>query len=451
MAAIKCFGATSLVGGGTGALDALQISDLADTYRAVVIDEANGVLFFHFDAAATDAEDVATHPFKVRPDDYATAGVWIEIEPSKGHDRSHAVTSTDDHTSTSTENVIQKADANGLPVDSAITEDASSNVLIAGAAAAGTSAAKVTVLATGTAPTTCPADVGQIWVADRVGTAGQAGWHVKAGEEYNANLALGANLVHFAKEQMIAAVRQIVTSGIELFLVFDEYGATDTIADRSGNARNATLRNGSLAAINASTCSPALYGLAPHLQMDATHVWDVADVDGLSFGDGAGNDEAFSLLWFGYFNNAASHFFIGKRDDTTGSENSEYNLLYIQPDAAISFAARHLDKSAFIGRTAPSVSSGIRSFISTYDGSKAASGISVYIDGSQADTADSISGTYTGMSNGTAKLSSYRTNSGIDYICTSKSSVAMVIRSELTATQVSQLDAILRSWAGVMI
>jgi len=50
----------------------------------------------------------------------------------------------------------------------------------------GTSADKVLSLASGTAPSTSPADVAQMWVADRGGTAGKAGFHFRAeaGEGY---------------------------------------------------------------------------------------------------------------------------------------------------------------------------------------------------------------------------------------------------------------------------
>ncbi len=70
----------ALTGGGTRALDALPVAGLADKDRAFV--ESGGkTRRFVFDAGATDAEDVANHPYKVRPDDYAAAGVWIEQIP----------------------------------------------------------------------------------------------------------------------------------------------------------------------------------------------------------------------------------------------------------------------------------------------------------------------------------------------------------------------------------
>lgn len=69
-----------LTGGGTRALDALSVGALSNGDRAFGM-VGGKLLPFLFDAAATDAEDTTNHPFKVRPDDYSTAGVWVEQVP----------------------------------------------------------------------------------------------------------------------------------------------------------------------------------------------------------------------------------------------------------------------------------------------------------------------------------------------------------------------------------
>lgn len=83
MAIYKNIIANALTGGAARALDSYLINDpvkpLADKDIAHVI-VGGKIYFFRFDATATDAEDVVTHPYKVRPDDYSTAGVWIELE-----------------------------------------------------------------------------------------------------------------------------------------------------------------------------------------------------------------------------------------------------------------------------------------------------------------------------------------------------------------------------------
>lgn len=64
--------ATALTGGGAGALDAKAVATLADGDIAWVA--TGSVLYvYKFVAAATDAE---SSPSRIRPDDYATAGVW---------------------------------------------------------------------------------------------------------------------------------------------------------------------------------------------------------------------------------------------------------------------------------------------------------------------------------------------------------------------------------------
>lgn len=67
----------ALTGGAARALDSYAVASLTDLDRAHVIVDGEA-LFFEFDSTATDAEDVSAHPYKVRPDDYSSAGVWIE-------------------------------------------------------------------------------------------------------------------------------------------------------------------------------------------------------------------------------------------------------------------------------------------------------------------------------------------------------------------------------------
>jgi hypothetical protein len=53
------------------------------------------------------------------------------------------------------------------------------NILTGGLSAAGTSAAKVLAMGSGTAPTTSPADAAQVWVEDEGGVAGAAALHMR--------------------------------------------------------------------------------------------------------------------------------------------------------------------------------------------------------------------------------------------------------------------------------
>jgi len=80
MAVLTTYNCTALTGGATRALDSYHVAALTDGDRAQVALSTNKMLYFKFSAAATDAEDTANHPYKVRPDDYSSAGVWIEQE-----------------------------------------------------------------------------------------------------------------------------------------------------------------------------------------------------------------------------------------------------------------------------------------------------------------------------------------------------------------------------------
>jgi len=80
MAALTTYNCTALTGGATRALDALSVDDLSAGDRAIAMISGDKALLFEYDATATDSENTTVHPYKVRPDDYATAGVWIEQE-----------------------------------------------------------------------------------------------------------------------------------------------------------------------------------------------------------------------------------------------------------------------------------------------------------------------------------------------------------------------------------
>jgi len=80
---------TVYIGGAAAALDALDITgagapntyDLIEGDQAMVGNATDGWAFYTFDADGTDAED-ATGFTVIRPDDYATAGVW-KLAPAR--------------------------------------------------------------------------------------------------------------------------------------------------------------------------------------------------------------------------------------------------------------------------------------------------------------------------------------------------------------------------------
>ncbi len=79
--ALKTYNVTGLTGGTSRDLDYLSVDDLSDGDRAIGFVESGSskyYYYFEYDATGTTAEGTSSHPYHVRPDDYATGGVWVE-------------------------------------------------------------------------------------------------------------------------------------------------------------------------------------------------------------------------------------------------------------------------------------------------------------------------------------------------------------------------------------
>jgi len=77
---MKIYHCNGLTGGAARNLDGISVDDLVNGARAIVFTDENEAIFFEFQATATDAEQAAFHPYKIRPDDYSSQGVWYEQE-----------------------------------------------------------------------------------------------------------------------------------------------------------------------------------------------------------------------------------------------------------------------------------------------------------------------------------------------------------------------------------
>ena len=87
MSTTTSYNCTALTGGADRALDSYAVATLVDGDRAFVsLATGQRFLYFVFVAASTAAEDVAMHPYAVRPNDYATQGVWLEGKVSSAED-----------------------------------------------------------------------------------------------------------------------------------------------------------------------------------------------------------------------------------------------------------------------------------------------------------------------------------------------------------------------------
>jgi hypothetical protein len=83
--AIKTYNCDYLTGGDQRAVDYLSVSDLNNGDRAIVAYKSgvsDYLYYFKYDSSGTTAENTSAHPYFIRPNDYATKGVWYECSPS---------------------------------------------------------------------------------------------------------------------------------------------------------------------------------------------------------------------------------------------------------------------------------------------------------------------------------------------------------------------------------
>jgi len=120
-----------------------------------------------------------------------------------------------------------------------------------------------------------------------------------------------------------------------------------------------------------------------------------ADFD---FGDGAGNDTAFSIACAINLDTAANQTIIGKWDETAASEAREW-LLYTDASGYPTLDLYDESGDHYIGRqdqTAFATGSW-KILITTYSASETSNGIKIFIDGVQLDDANHEDGGYASM------------------------------------------------------
>lgn len=265
------------------------------------------------------------------------------------------------------------------------------------------------------------------------------------------------SLVNHAKGQVIASVYSIVDkTKIKGFWIFDQTGAVSTITDRSGNSHTATLRNDSLVAINASTCTPGISGFAPYLTFDTTHLWNTPDHADFSFdGDGA-SDTVFSVVALINPTDVTSSAIVAKNaDGATPDDDSEW-VFSINSSDLLSFALFHQDGATYIirryGTAITSDEGSWHTYAATYHASDPGilGDINIYRDGIVIDDTDATAGSYDSMTGTDTEVGSYtKWNSGITNPMKGKVSVILIVQEELSAAQVRALDYLLRGYAGV--
>ncbi len=140
---------------------------------------------------------------------------------------------------------------------------------------------------------------------------------------------------------------------------------------------------------------PGGKGLA-YLFDGVNDVITVADDDSLSFGDGS-NDSPFSILVDGNLTDLTGVCLVSKGAKAA----AEYSFRISGPGKLTFQLYDHVD-SSYIGRSYNTALSALgihTSFCSVYDGSKAVTGIDLYINGDQVDDSNLLTGDYTAMHN----------------------------------------------------
>lgn len=126
----------------------------------------------------------------------------------------------------------------------------------------------------------------------------------------------------------------------------------------------------------------------------------IGDADIFSLGNGSGTDNAFSIsAWFNA--DSIGSFYIITKDGTGIGREWAFRTISSQ----LSFFAFGTG-GGYIGRQYTSALSTGQWYhaVVTYDGSKASSGINLYLDGNPVDNADYASGTYTASRNSSTLL-----------------------------------------------
>jgi hypothetical protein len=235
----------------------------------------------------------------------------------------------------------------------------------------------------------------------------------------------------------------IGSANIKAGWVFGATGTQQTVTD-SSNGYVATFRDNTYAAINASTCTPGLIGLAPYLTFDSTHIWNTPDVANLSFIGTAG-----TLLWFGTLKDvAAVHYLVAK----CAAANYEY-AMYTDASGKLNGLLYSADGSIYIGRlynTALTVDSKYHLLAMTWGTGTTNANIKLYKDGAAVDDTDNGAGVFTTMVDGTSLVGNYFDNSGTPINIAANTTVLVGIFSgQLTALQMIQINYVLKNYAGI--
>jgi len=207
---------------------------------------------------------------------------------------------------------------------------------------------------------------------------------------------------------------------------------SDVLAPQPSNGVSTTLPSTALQQSDLQFDSPySNYSLS----FDGTGDYiDCGDSDIFSFGDGT-SDSPFSFSAWVNFIDATNSMILSKH--TTGQ--FEYSFLVMSNDKLI-FQLNSQLGSSLISRYYNTPITGYEGqwihLVGTYDGSRSASGIKIYLNGTRVDDTDFISGTYLAMNNGTAPVEIGKRST--DYM-NGKIDETSIFNTELTSAQVLEI------------
>lgn len=204
-----------------------------------------------------------------------------------------------------------------------------------------------------------------------------------------------------------------------------------TITDSSGNGNDAAqsdvTKQPTFKALDQSTTS---------LDFGANNYLDCGGASDFSFTDGNGNDLPFSVSAWVKLDNTLTQRILSKDLSTSSREYlfgtngaSRFNML-------LGTGSKNLD----IGSTTTLNTTEWFHVVATYDGSKNASGLKLYVNGDDSNRVDGSVGSYTGMTATAGALEIGRFANGHSDFEGKLDEIA-IFNSELTASDVSSLAA----------
>jgi len=257
---------------------------------------------------------------------------------------------------------------------------------------------------------------------------------------------------YFEREEFIKnQINNILTSPSNLrrLIFFDARGAETNLKDKSLNVQNATL------SLAGRSLDPDIEGRLKILNFNASgDFWDFNDSDDLSFGDGA-TDTPFSIIACMKLNVLNTENGICSKVDFTGGNVKAEYLFELSPANQLNLFIYSGSQSGV--RIARYTSGGysdndnFHTYIVTYSGNKSSSGIKIYRDGIRVDDSDLNAGSYVAMSNTTQKVGGYYLSSGTKGgLSNSKYALSAIIAEELSQSQVTNIDVLIRRYMGVI-